>query len=49
LDYEARKEDWWFRLGIYYGTLLNLMFYTPEDYLEFDPIQNIDYNHAESL
>ena len=26
------KEQWWFKLGIYYGTLLYLILYVPEDY-----------------
>ena len=30
--YEKDKEQWWFKLGIYYGTLLQLILYVPDDY-----------------
>lgn len=39
--YEDEKEDWWFKLGIYYGTLINLFFYTPEDYVPYNPHEDI--------
>ena len=35
-EYEDAKEDWWFKLGIYYGTLLYLLFYVPDDYVPYD-------------
>merc|ERR1712038_991895 len=41
-EYEATKEEWWFKLGIYYGTLINLLLYTPEDWVEFDPTEDIE-------
>ena len=41
-EYEAVKEEWWFKLGIYYGTLINLLLYTPEDWVEFDPTEDIE-------
>ena len=43
--YEDLKEDWWFKLGIYYGTLINLFFYTPDDYVPYNPHEDHDYAH----
>ena len=31
-QFEIDKEEWWFKLGVYYGTLLYLILYVPEDY-----------------
>ena len=31
-EYEKDKEEWWFKLGIYYGTLIYLILYTPDDW-----------------
>ena len=28
---EDDQADWWFKLGIYYGTVVFLIFYTPSD------------------
>lgn len=30
--------DWWFKTGIYYGTVTYLIFYTPDEVSPFDPI-----------
>lgn len=35
---EAEVSDWWFKLGIYYGTLSFLIFYSPMDVDPFDPL-----------
>lgn len=39
--YNARKEEWWFKLGIYYGTLLNLLLYVPADWVDYDPTLDV--------
>ena len=31
-QYEKDKEEWWFKLGIYYGTLVYLFLFVPDDY-----------------
>ena len=41
-EYELAKEDWWFRLGIYYGTLIDLLLYVPDDYIEINYEEDID-------
>jgi len=44
-EYTSKKEEWWFKLGIYYGTLIYLFFYTPENYDtngDWDPTEDID-------
>lgn len=28
----SATDDWWYKLGLYYGTILYLAFYTPEDF-----------------
>lgn len=36
---EAEQADWWFKLGIYYGTTTFLVFYTDEQIEPFDPLE----------
>ena len=36
---EAEQAEWWFKLGIYYGTATFLVFYTDEDIEPFDPLK----------
>jgi hypothetical protein len=31
-EYELAKEEWWFKLGIYYGTLVYLVLYPDDSY-----------------
>ena len=35
---EAEQQNWWFKLGIYYGTATYLLFYTPPTIDPFDPM-----------
>ena len=35
---EAEVANWWFKLGIYYGTTIFLVFYTPDDIEPYDPL-----------
>lgn len=35
---EEEAANWWFKLGIYYGTTTFLMFYTPEEHDPYDPM-----------
>ena len=35
---EAEQTNWWFKLGIYYGTATYLLFYTPPTIDPFDPL-----------
>jgi len=36
---EADLADWWYKLGIYYGTATFLIFYTPPTIKPFDPLE----------
>ncbi len=36
---DAELDDWWFKLGIYYGTATFLIFYTPPSVDPFDPLE----------
>ena len=36
---EEQIDDWWFKLGIYYGTAIFLIFYTPPSVDPFDPLE----------
>ena len=36
---EAEVANWWFKLGIYYGTTVFLVFYTPDDITPYDPME----------
>ena len=36
---ESEVANWWFKLGIYYGTTTFLMFYTPEEHDPYDPLE----------
>lgn len=35
---EAEVANWWFKLGIYYGTTVFLVFYTPDEIDPYDPL-----------
>ena len=35
---EADQANWWFKLGIYYGTATFLLFYTDTDMTPYDPL-----------
>ena len=35
---EAEQADWWWSLGMYYGTVVFLVFYTPEEITPYDPL-----------
>lgn len=39
---EEETAAWWYKLGLYYGTVLYLAFYTPEDFQVYDPLDD-DY------
>jgi len=32
-------EEWWYKLGIYYGTATFLLFYSPPTVSPFDPLE----------
>lgn len=36
---DTDAANWWFKLGIYYGTTVFLVFYTPETIEPFDPLE----------
>lgn len=36
---EAEITDWWYKLGIYYGTATFLIFYSPPTVEPFDPLE----------
>ena len=36
---EEEQEDWWYKLGIYYGTVTFLIFYSPPNVDPFDPLE----------
>ena len=36
----AEVKDWFFTLGIYYGTTVFLVFYTPNDIKPYDPMDH---------
>ena len=35
---QAEQADWWWSLGMYYGTVVFLVFYTPNEVEPFDPL-----------
>ena len=35
---DSEATNWWFKLGIYYGTTVFLVFYTPEEMDPYDPL-----------
>ena len=35
---EGEVSNWWFKLGIYYGTTVFLVLYTPDDFQPYDPL-----------
>ena len=35
---QAEQADWWWSLGMYYGTVVFLVFYTPEEITPYDPL-----------
>jgi len=35
---DEQSSNWWFKLGIYYGTVTFLVFYTPMDVDPYDPM-----------
>lgn len=49
-EYELAKEEWWFKLGIYYGTLVYLFLYPDDSYEGYSltddewNIDNEDFN-----
>ena len=40
--WDEKKEIWWFKLGIYYGTLVNLLLYVPDDWVDYDVTRDIE-------
>jgi len=53
-EYALAKEDWWFKLGIYYGTLVYLVLYPADNYEGYgegysltDNVWNLDNNDFE--
>ena len=38
----AEAANWWFKLGIYYGTLSYLLLYSPEEIDPYDPLSDYD-------
>ena len=38
----AEAANWWFKLGIYYGTTAYLLFYTPEEVDPYDPLSDYE-------
>lgn len=48
-EFELAKEDWWFKLGIYYGTLVYLILYPDDSYEGYsytENIENEEFNRA---
>ena len=49
---DAEVSNWWFKLGIYYGTTVFLVFYTPDDNETYDPLDEYtslsDSDHLEA-
>ena len=35
---DSSKQNWWFKLGIYYGTVVYLLFYSPYEIDPYDPL-----------
>jgi len=42
------KEDWWFKLGIYYGTLIYLVLYPDDSYIGYDYTKDIENDEFSS-
>lgn len=41
-EYQEAKEEWWFKLGIYYGTLVYLVLYPDDNYDGYSLTEDLD-------